>query len=115
MSAADDDSKGDRQVDEEGWAIEAGRQTRGEGVVPAIDHLLTTDLAAQGLTRLPVRGAPIEDMWHAITVTPERRSLMASRLLRFLASPDALMAMHHAGSGVPAARFRPPIHVTIWS
>lgn len=88
---------------------------RGEGVVPAIDHLLPTDLAAQGLARLPVRGTPIEDMWHAITVAPERRSPMASRLLRFLASPDALMAMHHAGSGVPAARFRPPIHVTIWS
>jgi LysR family transcriptional regulator, low CO2-responsive transcriptional regulator len=88
---------------------------RGEGIVPAVDHLLPSDLSSQGLARLPVRGTPVEDMWHALTITPERRSPMASRLLRFLSSPDALMAMHHAGSGVPAARFHPPIHVTLWS
>lgn len=88
---------------------------RGEGVVPAIDHLLPSDLDARGLVRLPVRGTPVEDLWFALTLAPERRSPLVSRLLRFLASPDALMEMHRAGSGIPATRFRPPIYVTIWS
>ena len=89
--------------------------SRGEGIVAAIEHLLVPDLAAHGLTRLPVRGTPIEGMWQAMTLSAERRSEMSARLLRFLASPDALMEMHRVGSGVPATRFRPPVYVTIWS
>lgn len=88
---------------------------RGGGLVPAIEHLLVADLAARGLIRLAVRGMPIEDMWQAMTLSADRRSEMSARLLRFLASPDALMEMHRTGSGVPANRFRPPVYVTIWS
>ncbi len=89
--------------------------SRGEGIVPAIDHLLVPDLASQGLVRLPVAGTPIDDMWHVMTLSSERRSAAAARLVRFLSTPDALMEMHRAGSGIPATRFRPPIYVTIWS
>ncbi len=89
--------------------------SRGEGVVATIEHLLAPDLATHGLTRLRVRGTPIDQMWQAMTLPPDRRSPMSARLLRFLASPDALMEMHRAGSGVPATRFRPPVYVTIWS
>ena len=87
----------------------------GDGVVPAIEHLLVPDLAARGLVRLPVQGMPVEDMWQAMTLSADRRSETSARLLRFLASPDALMEMHRTGSGVPATRFRPPVYVTIWS
>ena len=71
--------------------------------------------SALSVTRLRVRGTPIDQMWQAMTLPPDRRSPMSARLLRFLASPDALMEMHRAGSGVPATRFRPPVYVTIWS
>ncbi len=88
---------------------------RSEGIVAAVDHLLDHDLQSRGLARLRIRGLPLEAMWHAMTISSDRRSPMSARLLRFLSSPDALMEMHHAGGGVPANRFRPPVYVTIWS
>ena len=90
------------------------------------DPLLVRDRTAMVLTPAGQRIVGIASQMVSLAVdaeqaarasnnAPERRSPMAARLLRFLSSADALMALHHVGSGVPAARFRPPIHVTIWS
>jgi DNA-binding transcriptional LysR family regulator len=88
---------------------------RGAGVVPAVDHLIEPELEANNLVRLDADGTPAEAMWFATTMAPERRAPMAARFMRFLSTPDALHEMHRVGSGVPAARFRPPVYVTIWS
>jgi hypothetical protein len=40
---------------------------------------------------------------------------MATRLRRFLDTPDAMQAMHRADGSVPVSRFRPPVYVTLWS
>ncbi len=88
---------------------------RGSGIAPAVEHLLESGLGAQNLTRLAVRGTPFDALWYMSTLAPDRRSLIASRFARFLATPDALHEMHHVVSGVPATRFRPPVYVTIWS
>lgn len=45
----------------------------------------------------------------------DRRPPMVSRFRRFLTTPDAMQAMHRVDGSVPASRFRPPVHVTIWS
>lgn len=87
----------------------------GEGVAPAVDHLLTGRLDQLNVVRLVAAGTPVDTLWWASTLPADRRSPMAARLRRFLATPDAMQAMHRAGSGVPATRFRPPVYVTLWS
>lgn len=88
---------------------------RGAGVVPAVDHLVDAELDANNLVRLLADATPTEAMWFASSLASERRSPVAARFMRFLATPDALHEMHRVGSGVPATRFRPPVYVTIWS
>jgi DNA-binding transcriptional LysR family regulator len=89
--------------------------TTGAGVAPAVDHLLAELVEQRALARLSVAGTPIEEMWWVSALPPERRSPMAARLRRFLATPDAMQAMHRTAAGVPATRFKPPVYVTIWS
>ena len=64
---------------------------------------------------LPVDGTPVDLMWHVNTVGAQRRAPIAAKLCRFLDTPDALQAMHRADGSVPVSRFRPPVHVTLWS
>ena len=71
--------------------------------------------ADDALVALPVEGTPIERMWHVSTLSPDRRSPAATKLRRFLSTPDAMHVMHRADGSVPAARFRPPVYVTLWS
>ena len=87
----------------------------GEGIAPAVDHLLGDLRATPTLVRLAVDGTPRDSLWHASTLAADRRTSMAGRFARFLSTPDALHEMHHLGLGVSATRFKPPIYVTIWS
>ncbi|HEX9258317.1 MAG TPA: hypothetical protein VF855_02190, partial [Acidimicrobiales bacterium] len=82
---------------------------------PAVEQLVDREQDRLGLAVLPVAGGALERMWHVSTLAADRRSTAASRLRRFLATPDALHVMHRADAGVPAARFKPPVYVTIWS
>jgi len=88
---------------------------KGEGVAPAISHLVAAELRHGSLVCLPVEQMPLELMWHATTLTADRGSPAKSALRRFISSPDATHAMHTPLSGVPPSRFRPPVYVTIWS
>jgi len=93
------------------WAAAAD----GEGVAPAVDHLVAPEVRRGALVVLPVEGTPVERLWHVSTLTPDRRSPAATRLRRFLGTADAMHVMHRADRSVPAARFRPPVYVTLWS
>jgi len=93
------------------WAAAAD----GEGVAPAVDHLVGPEVRRGALTVLPVDGTPVQRLWYVSTLTPDRRSPAATRLRRFLGTPDAMHVMHRADRSVPAARFRPPVYVTLWS
>jgi len=53
--------------------------------------------------------------WYASMLSGDRTPATAIRLRRFLATPDALQAMYRTDGGVPASKFRPPVHVTIWN
>jgi DNA-binding transcriptional LysR family regulator len=92
------------------WAAAA---TTGEGIAPAVEHLLAREQLP--LAVLPIEGMPLDLLWHVNTLAPDRRPPAVARLLRFLATPDSTQVMFKADGRVPASKFRPPVHVTIWS
>jgi DNA-binding transcriptional LysR family regulator len=87
----------------------------GEGVAPGVAHLVAPEVVRGRLAVLPVQGTPVDLLWHVTTLGADRRSPMATRLRRFLDTPDAMQAIHRADGSVPVSRFRPPVYVTLWS
>jgi LysR family transcriptional regulator, low CO2-responsive transcriptional regulator len=87
----------------------------GQGLSPAVHHLVAPELARGSLVPVPVEGTPVDLFWYVSTLSPDRRSPAATRLRRFLVTPDAMHVMARADGSVPASRFRPPVYVTLWS
>ena len=87
----------------------------GEGVMLAIAHAVLPALRGGRIVHLHVRGTPVDDLWHASTLAPDRRTDAAWALRRFVTTPEATQAMLSGGEGVPAGRFRPTTYVTLWS
>ncbi len=86
----------------------------GEGIMLAVGHAVRGQIRARTLVVLDVREPPPIDLWHASTLPPDRCFPAALALQRFATTPEGMQAMFGARSWVPAARFRPPIHVTLW-
>jgi DNA-binding transcriptional LysR family regulator len=93
------------------WAAAAA----GEGIAPALLHLVQPELARGSVRVLDVAGFPADLQWHVTTLGIDRRSPAAGSLRQFLATPAAMRLMHTPGRGVQPSRFRPPVYVTIWS
>jgi LysR family transcriptional regulator, low CO2-responsive transcriptional regulator len=87
----------------------------GRGVALAIAHTVLDELRRKSLVRLPVRGTPVEGLWYASALRPERRTAAASALGRFATSPEATHALLARPRGVAAGRYRPAVHVTLWN
>ena len=87
----------------------------GQGVAPAISHLVMPELAGGRLRMLELAGLPVGMTWFVSTLGGGRRSQLAGSLCHFLGTPQAMQVMHRPGQGVPPSRFRPPVYVTIWS
>ena len=87
----------------------------GLDVPPGVAHLVAPEVVRGRLAVLPVEGTPVDLLWHVTTLGADRRSPMATRLRRFLDTPDAMQAIHRADGSVPVSRFRPPVYVTLWS
>jgi hypothetical protein len=62
-----------------------------------------------------VPGSPVQGCWYATLLDRAQRSVVAGSLRRFLNTPEAMQLMRAPAAGVPPSRFRPPLHVTIWS
>jgi DNA-binding transcriptional LysR family regulator len=88
---------------------------QGEGVAPAIAHLVSRDIERGVLRRLDVISTPMQLLWYVTALPADRRSPGVATLLRFLSTPEAMQSMHRSDGGVPASRFRPPVYVTLWS
>jgi molybdate transport repressor ModE-like protein len=86
----------------------------GRGVMLAVAHTVIDELRRGTLTRLDVRGTPVEGLWHATTLSPDRRPPTAAALRRFITTPEAVQAMLARPAGVTAGRFRPPVYVALW-
>ena len=96
------------------FAAAAHAAAAGRGVMLAVAHTVMDDLRRGTLVRLDVRGTPIERLWHCTTIAADRRSPAAAALRRFVGTPEAVQAVVARTGDVPAARFRPPVHVTLW-
>lgn len=93
------------------WAAAAA----GEGVAPALLHLVQPELARGALRVLDVPTFPVDTQWHVTTLGIDRRTPVAGSLRQFVGTPAAMRLMHTPGRGVQPSRFRPPVYVTIWS
>jgi DNA-binding transcriptional LysR family regulator len=79
----------------------------GHGVAPGV--------VRGRLAVLPVEGTPVDLLWHVTSLGADRRSAVATKLRRFLETTEAMHAIHRADGSMPVSRFRPPVHVTLWS
>jgi DNA-binding transcriptional LysR family regulator len=87
----------------------------GGGVAPAIDHIVAAEVDRGVLARVTSQELPVDLLLYVSSLPATRRSRAADRLRRFARTPDAMQAMYRPDAGVPAAKFRPPVYVTLWS
>ena len=88
--------------------------TRVGGVTFCIGYAVAKDLAAGRLVHLSGAGLDKAGEWCAATLPPSARQPAVSELVRFITTPRCTQAMIR-GSGVGVTRFRPKVHVTLWS
>jgi LysR family transcriptional regulator, low CO2-responsive transcriptional regulator len=82
----------------------------GRGVTLAVAHSVRDELERGALVVLDVRGTPLQGLWHASVLGPDRRTPAADALRRFVTLPEATRAMLARTGGVPHERSRPAIH-----
>ena len=86
---------------------------RGNGVAIALASAVSRELAHGSLCRVPARHTQAKGVWGALHLARDTDPT-AAEFLRFVTTPRAAQAMLR-GAGVTAGRFRPSIHVTLWS
>src|SRR3984893_2184331 len=84
------------------------------GVTVTIGFAVAKDLAAGRLVHIKGPGLQAAGEWCASTLKPSARQPAVSELVRFITTPRCTQAMIR-GSGVGMTRFRPKVHVTLWS
>lgn len=87
----------------------------GFGIKLVVAHAVRDELRLRTLVRLDVAGTPVEGQWHLSTLADHQAPPEVFVLRRYATSPEALHAMLAREHGVPAQRFRPTLHVTLWS
>jgi len=87
---------------------------RGKGVALAVAFAVTKDLNEGDLRQLAGPQLPARGSWNLLTLPDREAPPAAAELRRFVTTPRATQAMLR-GAGVTAGRFRPAIHVTLWS
>jgi LysR family transcriptional regulator, low CO2-responsive transcriptional regulator len=93
-------------------AIEEAK--RSKGVAPVLSFTVAQDIAHGDLVRLTGTHVAIDGGWHSFRLAEQGLPSAAAELSRFASTPRAIQAMVR-GAGVNVARFRPSIHVTLWS
>ena len=84
------------------------------GVTLAIGFAVGKDVAAKRLVHVKGPGLQAAGEWCAMTLAPAARQPAVSELVRFITTPRCTQAMLR-GTGVGVTRFRPKVHVTLWS
>lgn len=124
-SAADDDGVVARMLGELGVpernqrifqsdaaALEETKRTNGATL--ALRFAVAGDLTARRLVLVEGPRMRAQDRWAAIVLPVHSQLPATAELLRFITTPRATQAMVR-GAGVNAGRFRPSVHVTLWS
>jgi DNA-binding transcriptional LysR family regulator len=84
------------------------------GVTLAIGFAVGKDLSAGRMVHVKGPGLQTPGEWCAITLAPSARQPAVAELVRFITTPRCTQAMLR-GTGVGVTRFRPKVHVTLWS
>jgi DNA-binding transcriptional LysR family regulator len=87
---------------------------RGKGVAPALSFAVAQDVARGDLALLACPSLPTRGTWSILALDLQTAPPAAAELMRFVTTPRATQAMLR-GAGVTVGRFRPSIHVTLWS
>nr|WP_281386823.1 LysR family transcriptional regulator [Jiangella mangrovi] len=87
---------------------------RGHGVALAVSYAVARDVGSGRLVRLSGPSLHGEGVWSILTLADRGAPAAAAELVRFVTTPRATQAMLK-GSGVHVGRFRPAVHVTLWS
>jgi DNA-binding transcriptional LysR family regulator len=87
---------------------------RGDGVSLVVRFAVAGDLTAKRLEVLSGPGLRAQGSWVAMGLPVHAQTPAAAELLRFITTPRATQAMVR-GAGVHVGRFRPAVHVTLWS
>ncbi len=104
----------DRQQIFQSHAAAIEEAKRGKGVAPVLSYPVASDLAHGRLVRVSGTQVHIDGVWHTVRLAEQGVPSPAAELSRFAATPRAIQAMVK-GTGVTVGRFRPSIHVTLWS
>lgn len=84
------------------------------GLTLTMGFAVGKDLSAKRLTHVKGPGLQSEGEWVAFTLPPASRQPAVSELVRFITTPRCTQAMIR-GTGVGVTRFKPKVHVTLWS
>jgi len=87
---------------------------RGDGLSLAVRFAVSGDLAAGRLVTVDGPELSAKGRWSTMALPPHDQSAWAAELLRFITTPRATQAMVR-GAGVNLGRFKPAVHVTLWS
>jgi DNA-binding transcriptional LysR family regulator len=87
---------------------------RVNGVTLTIGFAVAKDLSSGRLVQIKGPGLQVPGEWSASTLPPAARQPAVSELVRFITTPRCTQAMIR-GTGVEVTRFRPKVHVTLWS
>lgn len=87
---------------------------RGNGIALALSFAVSRDLAEGNVKRVPGQHLHSDGVWNILTLDERGAPAAAAEFTRFVVTPRATQAMLR-GSGVTVGRFRPSIHVTLWS
>ena len=83
-------------------------------VALAVRFTVAGDLAAGSLVPLDGPHLRAQGRRSALALPPPSQTPAAAELLRFISTPRAIQAMVR-GAGVHLGRFKPAVHVTLWS
>jgi DNA-binding transcriptional LysR family regulator len=86
----------------------------GNGVALAVAFAVRKELANGELLQLNSPQLSARSSWNLVALNGMEAPPAAAELRRFVTTPRATQAMLR-GAGVTAGRFRPAIHVTLWS
>ena len=86
----------------------------GKGLALALSFVVSQDLANGDLKRVMAPLLQAQGAWSIFTLDEIQAPPVAAELTRFVTTPRATQAMLR-GTGVSLGRFRPSIHVTLWS
>ena len=87
---------------------------RGKGIALALLSAVSPELAAGNLKRVSGPHLQVQGAWSILALAGRDASAASAEFVRFATTPRATQAMLR-GAGVTVGRFRPAIHVTIWS